>query len=271
MSLRPEITQHYQRGDEICRLQWGTSQIEGARTQELLARFLPKPPACVLDVGGGPGIYSLWLVELGYEVHLVDPVRLHLEQAAGLARQQGRVLASIREGDARALDQPDASVDAVLMLGPLYHLIEREDRFRAWCEAARVVRPGGIVVAIGISRFASLLDGIKQGFLDDPDFAAIVERDLAEGQHRNPTLHPYYFTTAYFHEPGELAEEARAAGLQAVRTLGVEGPGWLVQDFAERWQDPEHRRQLLDAARRVEEEPSLLGTSAHLLAVGRRP
>jgi hypothetical protein len=113
------------------------------------------------------------------------------------------------------------------------------------------------------------LDG-PLGLFDDPAFAQIAERDLLDGQHRNPTGDPRYFTTAYFHRPGELREEAGEAGLRHEATLGVEGPGWLLQDFDRWWADAARRERLLAVARALESEPALLGVSAHLLAVARK-
>ena len=92
-------------------------------------------------------------------------------------------------------------------MGPLYHLIEREDRLAALREARRVLRPGGLVAAVWVSRYASTRDGMFRGLLEDPDFWPIVQRGFSEGQHRNPTNHPGYFTTAYFHHPSELQKE----------------------------------------------------------------
>ena len=253
---------HYGAGVERDRLEGGMSRLEFARTKELLERFLPPAPADVLDVGGGPGAYADWLAEHGYRVHLVDAVPLHVEQA----RVRGRFTAEV--GDARALDQGDSEFDAVLLLGPLYHLTEREDRVRALAEARRVVRPRGVVAAAAISRFASLLDGLQSRYLADPAFREIVERDLAEGQHRNPDGRLEWFTTAYFHHPDELSREFEAAELEMEAMFGVEGPGWLLPDL---WDDPAGRENVLHAARAIEREPSLLGLSAHLLAVARRP
>jgi ubiquinone/menaquinone biosynthesis C-methylase UbiE len=79
---------------------------------ELLARYLPAPPARILDVGGGTGVHAIWLAERGYEVHLIDPVPLHVERA----RVYNRF--TVAEGDARDLAQPDCSADVVLLLGP---------------------------------------------------------------------------------------------------------------------------------------------------------
>src|SRR5436190_432260 len=93
--------------------------------QELLERYLPPAPAVILDVGGGPGVYAYWLARRGYTVHLIDAVPLHVEEARLASSQQpDQPLASSAVGDARQLDWLDESVDAVLLLGPLYHLTE---------------------------------------------------------------------------------------------------------------------------------------------------
>src|SRR5262245_25694300 len=261
--LRPEVLAHYEVANEACRLNTDGGRLELARSQEIIERFIPPPPAVVLDVGGGPGAYATWLAGRGYEVHLIDPVPLHVEQARRASeRETGRPLASARIGDARRLDRAAESADGVLMLGPLYHLTEREDRVAALREALRVLRPGGVLVAAGISRFASTLDGLARRYLEDPTFERIAERDLRDGQHRNPTGQISYFTTAFFHHPGEMQEEAEQAGFRHEATLAVEGPAWLLHDLADRWGRPGSRDALLAALRRLEAEPSLLGASA---------
>jgi len=266
-----EIAAFYARGLERDRLASGPGALEFIRTQALLERHLPPPPAAIADVGGGPGRYAIWLAERGYRVHLVDAVPLHVEQAlAEASRRPGAALAGAEVGDARALGLPDASVHAVLLLGPLYHLPERADRLRALGEARRVCRPGGVVIVAAISRFASTLDGLRGGYLEDPAFAAVAARDREHGLHRNPTGDPTYFTTAYFHRPEELAVECSEAGLAHEATLAVEGPAWLLPDLDARLADARRRAALLAALDALETEPALLGASAHLLAVARR-
>jgi ubiquinone/menaquinone biosynthesis C-methylase UbiE len=260
------ILGHYGTGYELERLGEGASRIEFTRTKELLRRFLPPPPAVVLDVGGGPGTYAIWLADLGYRVHLIDSVPLHVEQAAEAA-ERARHPFTVEVGDARRLEQPDSSVDAVLLLGPLYHLTERTERIQALAEARRVVRTDGTVVAAAISRFASLFDGLDSGFLGDPTFDAIVERDVREGQHRNPTHRIEWFTTAYFHHPDELAKEIDDAGLAFEALLGIEGPAQLVRDLCD---NPERRDDVLRVARTIEQEPTVLGLSSHLLVIARK-
>jgi ubiquinone/menaquinone biosynthesis C-methylase UbiE len=267
--LDPTIQAHYQLGVEGPRLA-RDSTLEWVRTQELLKRYLPAAPALILDVGGGPGVYAGWLAEQGYSVQLVDPVPQHVAEAEARARAQPEHPFAAALGEARHLDAPDAAYDAVLLMGPLYHLVERSDRLLALREALRVVRPGGRIMAVGISRFASLLDGLRAGWLGDPVFRAIVEQDLRTGQHRNPEpeRRPEWFTTAYFHRPDDLAEEVKGVGLQLEAVLGIEGPGWLI--WRERWNDPQQRAGLLEAAHAVEHEPSLVGACGHLMAIAHR-
>ena len=270
-SLDPVITDYYDRAPEEARLEQGPFQLEEARTRELIQRFAPPPPGTVVDVGGAAGAYALWLAEAGYSVHLVDPVPRLVAKAQQRSDVAERPLRSCRVGDARALEMPGDSADMVLLLGPLYHLTDPAARARALHEAVRVLKPGGWLFAAAISRWASVLDGLARDLLRDPRFGAIVEQDLRDGQHRNPTDRLDYFTTAYFHRPEELANEVTAAGLTLSGVYGLEGPGWILPDVPERMADPHRRATLLGAARMLETEPAVLGSSAHLLAVARRP
>jgi SAM-dependent methyltransferase len=257
----PDLERHYVAGLEHDRLFDGDGEprLELVRSLELLERFLPPAPADVLDVGGGPGTYAARLARDGYRVVLLDLLPTHVEEA----RAAGTFEADV--GDARRLEQEDASFDAVLLMGPLYHLTERGDRLAALREAHRVLRPGGRLIAVAISRFASLLDGLTRGRLE-PQFWKVIERDLRDGQHRTPDPdRPEWFTTAFFHHPEELRAEVAEAGFRIEALLGIEGPAWLVED---QWADRDRRERLLFAARAVEAEPSLAGVSSHLLAAG---
>jgi ubiquinone/menaquinone biosynthesis C-methylase UbiE len=269
--LDPTIADYYHRAPEEHRLEQGPFLLEEARTRELIERHARRPPATVLDVGGAAGAYAIWLADAGYVVHLVDPVPRLVAEAERRSAARPRPLASCRVGEARSLDFPAQSADMLLLLGPLYHLTEAADRARALSEARRVLKPGGQLFAAGISRWASALDGLARDLFQDPRFAAIVERDLREGQHQNPTERLDYFTTAYFHRPDELRAEVLGAGLILDGLYGVEGPGWLLPDVTARLADPRRRADLLQVARLLESEPSVLGFSAHLLVVARMP
>jgi len=271
MSLIPkEIEAYYLQSRESERLsnEWG--ELERLRTQAILARNLPSAPAVIFDVGGGAGIYALPPAKQGYEVHLIDAVDLHLEQARTYAAESGVALASISQGDARHLDVPSSIADAVLLLGPLYHLVERSDRLKALRESRRILKPKGVLLAASICRFASLIDGLSRGFFRDAEFRKIVAADLNCGQHRNPTNEPAYFTTAYFHRPEELAAEVGDAGFDDVQVLSVEGPAWSTALFREAWSDAVQRKSLMDFLSLIEREPSVHGASAHLIAAADR-
>jgi ubiquinone/menaquinone biosynthesis C-methylase UbiE len=267
-----EILEHYgEMYDEADRLTKGGSRLEFIRTQEIIERYLPTPPAVIYDIGGGPGAYSLWLAQKGYEVHLIDIVPLHIQLAqAASDKQPDHPLKSCSVQDARSLNVPDKTADVVLLMGPLYHLTNREDRLKALTEALRILKPGGVAFCAAISRFASLLDGLYSGFLDHPEFEAIVKHDLQTGQHRNETNNPAYFTTAFLHHPSELKAEIEAAGFQVLKLLGVEGPGWLLPNFEEHWTDQAKRARLLAYMRAIEDETTLLGVSAHLMAIAKK-
>jgi predicted SAM-dependent methyltransferase len=179
-------------------------------------------------------------------------------------------ITTVEEGDARSLSQGDESCDVVLLMGPLYHLTERDDRLTALREAFRVLRPSGTVVAKAINRFASLYDGLNRGWLDDTPFVEMLSRTLKDGQHRNPKDRDY-FTTVFFHLPEELESEVREAGFVADELLAVQGPGVLANDLEERLADPAKRETLLALIRSVETERSLLGISPHIVVVAEKP
>ena len=272
MSLIPkEIEGHYLQTKESERLtgEWG--ELERFRTQAILAQHLPPAPAVIFDAGGAAGVYAVPLAKQGYQVHLIDPVDLHLEQARSYASASGVTLASITQGDARRLDIHSGSADAVLLLGPLYHLVANSDRLQALREARRILKPQGVLFAAAVCRFASLIDGLSRGFFRDPEFRKIVAADLASGQHRNPTDQLAYFTTAYFHRPEDLAAEVRDAGFPDVKILAVEGPAWSAALFREAWNDAVQRQSLMDFLSLIEHEPSILGATAHLMAVAHAP
>jgi ubiquinone/menaquinone biosynthesis C-methylase UbiE len=214
----------------------------------------------VLDVGGGTGIHARWLAEAGFEVTLVDLMPEHVEQAA---RIDGVTAVA---GDARALDVQDDAFDVVLLLGPLYHLVEAEDRLRALREAVRVARSGAVVAAAAIGRYASLLDLGAHAGLDEAT-EPLVRATLANGRH-DPALG---FTTAYLHRPEELREELIAAGLRGVEVLGVEGPSGPALDAHGIDRIDEFLESALRCARIAERDPALIAASAHLLGLATAP
>ena len=265
-----EVLDYYDRYAEESRLQQGAFRLELDRTQDILTRVVPPPPARVIDVGGAAGVYSAWLAARGYEVRLLDVSPRLIAEAQRRNASLARPIATLDVGDARTLPYPDGSADVVLVMGPLYHLPSREDRLVALREASRVLAPDGVVVVAAVSRWASALDGLARGLAVDPAFVRMRDRDLVDGQHRNDSQRIDFFTTAYFHRPDELRDELTDAGFAHVRVLGVEGPAWMLADFDARWADSVLRADMMTVARAVEAETSMLGVNAHLLGVGQK-
>jgi ubiquinone/menaquinone biosynthesis C-methylase UbiE len=265
-----DIHVYYNRGREQNRLMQDVGQLEQARTREIILRYLPPPPLTIMDIGGGAGIYALWLAQLGYAVHLVDMMPLHIKQAQQAAAQPDHPLVSAQVGNALALDFAAASAEAVLLLGPLYHLPERTDRVQALREALRILKPGGLLFAATILRFASFLDGLALSKLADDYFAELAEQDLIDGQHRNPQQLEGYFATAFFHHPNEIRTQVTEAGFQLKELLAVEGPAGFMPNFEQFWNDDTLRERLLRCLRAIESDPTILGATGHLLAVGQR-
>lgn len=243
----------------------GVGYLEFLRTTEIVSRRLPPPPAVVADIGGGPGRYALWLASLGYQVEHRDVMPLHVSQLSA----EGVAGINTAVSDARDVDLPDASVDAVLLLGPLYHLTDGADRIRALAECARIVRPGGPVFAAAITRWAPRLDGVLKArlYLEYPEMVPLA------GETERTGLMPPLFEgsfNGYCHRPSGLREEVAAAGLSVESVLNVEGPAFLLSDLGERLEDPADREIVLSTVRAVEAVPELSGVGPHLLATALR-
>lgn len=266
--LDPEIGWYYGKGGEASRLS-EKGQLEEARTRRILERELPDGPLSIADIGGGPGAYAVWLAGRGHRVHLLDPVESHVDQARDAAEAAGAPLASARVGRAENLPYLDAEMDAALLLGPLYHLTDREDRVAALREARRVVRPDGPVFAAAISRYGSAMDGFFRDYVEDDAFAEAMRRTLRDGQHRNPERRDRFFTKAYFHRADELRYELRDAGFRDVDLLAVEGPWASIPDLGRKWRDERFRTLLMETLDVMEADPAVVGLGGHILAIGR--
>lgn len=244
--------------DEDARLSTRSAQgpLEFDRVQGLIAATVSSHFR-VLDIGGGAGAHAVVLRDAGHDVALVDPVPQHVSAAEA---------AGIRAflADARDLPFPDASFDATLMLGPLYHLADAADRRLALQEASRVTRPGGVVFAGALSRYIAL----GQIFLtrdpeesDPEEWVALLRDGRPSPRTRFPAGH--------FHTAETLEREVAAAGFVDITVHGVEGPaGMLLEELP-----ADTNRQTRDAAAHLagvaSTAPGVRDFSGHLIAVGR--
>lgn len=262
------VVAHYQEGRESSRLDaTPVGRLERLRTWDLLARWLPST-GTVYDIGGGAGVHAQWLAERGYDVELFDLVPLHVEQAvdvaASLAASTGRTF-EVEEADARRIPRPDGSADVVLLLGPLYHLTDGADRAAVLVEAARLLKPAGVMVAAAISRFSWLNAAYYDGVAGPQRVQEGITFTVETGRSNpDPTRGDFW---AYFHRPEELVAEIESVtSFGDVGISAVEGFAWVLPDLADLLDDETAVGNLFAQLRTVEAEPSLLGISPHLLA-----
>jgi ubiquinone/menaquinone biosynthesis C-methylase UbiE len=240
--------------------------IEWELHRRAFEELLP-PGGRVLDLGGGPGRWTIWLARRGHQVVLADLSPRMLEIARRELAEAGVEPDAVLEVDARDLSRFSAGeFDAVLSLGPFYHLVSAADRELAASEVHRVLQPGGLLLATVMTRHSWVLGVLlESGSLRLPD----VERALEEGVYRNGE--PGRFTEAYLHRPAEVAPFFEASGFETVRLMASQSFLQLVQeqvaDLHER--DALAYEALLDIAHAAATDPSILGISGHLLYAGR--
>ena len=207
---------------------------------------------------------------MGHRVTLFDLTPEHIEWATLHAQQSGIQLTNAMVGDAMQMNMKDEQFDIALLFGPLYHLTEKKERVKALSETARVLKPGGIMLAAIISRYASLIDGFKRNLVDDDRFFSILTNDLQNGIHINKTENPEYFTTAFFHTISAIKEEVMEAGLQFKKLVAVESFAWIVDDFGKRLSDEKYMSKLNGIISQVESNEDLVAMSPHIIVVAEK-
>ena len=243
-------------------------RTEFAVTLRVLGEHLPRPPARILDVGGGPGRYAIELTKQGYEVTLFDLSKACLALAEEKALEAGVKLAGVEQGNAVDLSRfADASFDAVLLMGPLYHLLEEDDRRRAVQEARRVLKPNGLIFAAFITRYAPIRWAAKY----EPEWIlkhrGRLEQLLASGA---LPAHPEGgFTDAYFIHPREVRPLMEGEGFETLDLIACEGVVSMIEEkvnalSGELWE------AWVELNYRLGRDPSVHGAAEHLLYVGRK-
>lgn len=242
-------------------------QLEYDLTRRYLHEYLPSQ-GTVLEVGAATGRYTLELARQGYEVTAVDLSAALIERCRknlideGLESRVRFVVA-----DARNLDElKETQFDAVLLMGPLYHLVEKADQKLALKEAARRLRAGGVIFSAFTSRFGVLADLIK-GKPEWIENQAHVRSLLETGKRPNDA--PRGGFRGYFAKPSEIVSLNEAMGFETLVVAGIE-PVISADDMSYNILQGEQRRLWLDLLFEVSTEKSIVGASRHLLYIGRK-
>ena len=261
-----EVEQFYdEQYEEWERLAWHLPEFEV--TKRYMLKYITGNKK-VLDIGGGPGRYSIFLAQQGHEVTLLDLSGKNIRQAINHAEEAGVHLDSCIHGNALWLHEylyKEEQFDVVLLMGPLYHLLREEDRMQALQEAMRMLKPGGIMIAAFISAYAPIQDYAVE--LSDYGDIDHVLNYLKDGRnHADDTG----FTTAYFSTREEAKGLMESAGLEELVFAGVEnilcGKERMLHALSE-----EQKEKWLELAWRLSADEKLLGMSQHFLYIGRKP
>lgn len=251
------VEHHY---DTHSQMEWGRLErhpMEFALTWKALQEFLPPAPARILDVGGGTGRYAIALAKEGYDVTLFDLSQGNLAFAQDKAHEAGVTLSGYIHGSATDLSRfAEGSFDAAMLMGPLYHLLELEQRRQAAAEARRVLRPGGVCFASFITRYAAVLDAAVK------DRAWIVEHrqecdELLRTGIARPD--PDIFTDAYFAHPTEVVPLMESVGFQTGAVIAVEGVTALMNRELHQTESADVIQAWVEMNYRQEKDPSTHG------------
>lgn len=266
--INPDIDDFYSTTSEEGRLQLGLGPLEFERNKELISRYLPKK-GTIIDVGGGPGVYSEWLAGLGHEVILIDPVEKHIKQAGKRSNKLKKPFKSLL-GEAQKLELADNIADVVILHGPLYHLQSKVDRIGAISEAKRALKHNGIVLGFAINHTASTIAALLNGFIHAPAIFGMCVEELKSGIHTPPKNMPGVLPSAYFHRPEELKAEFEEAGLTYLDTYAVEGVIWMDKNYFETRSDSKKKEKIMELMKVTENDPGLLSISPHMMMAGRK-
>jgi len=247
--------------------------LEFAINKAWIQKFLPRPGSRILDIGGGPGRYSIWLAALGYRVTLADLSVDLLAIAREKAGEQDIQLEDVVEANAVDLSRfADSSFDAVLCLGPMYHLLEESDREAVAGEVFRVLKPVGHAFVAFLNHLSALRAAVNQ----DIPFFTPYTFDIVKRWHYGHVMDfpvAGIFSPAWVVHPRNVPPLMERNGFRTVELVSSQSVAGDVQAhlalFAER--QPELYRWVINELVKLANDPTIIGSAWHLLYIGRKP
>jgi ubiquinone/menaquinone biosynthesis C-methylase UbiE len=247
--------------------------LEFAINKAWIQKFLPAPGSRILDIGGEPGRYSIWLAAQGYRVSLADLSPDLLAVAREKADEQNVQLEELVEANAVDLSRfADNSFETVLCLGPMYHLLDESDRQAVAAELFRVLKPGGHAFGAFLNHLQALRAAVNQ----DMPFFTPYTFDIVKRWHYDHVMDfpvAGIFSPAWVVHPRDVAPFMEREGFRTVELISSQSVAGDVQAhlalFAER--QPELYKWVLDELVKLANDPTIIGSAWHLLYIGEKP
>ena len=249
--------------------EWGRLErhrIEYEITKKVLKEYI-KDNSEVLDIGGGPGRYSIFLAQNGHRVTLVDLSETLVEQAKKHAAETGVVIQKFVRGNVLELETllPNRSFDVVLCMGPLYHLLKENERKEAINQCLKLLKPGGVLIASFISAFAPIIECMLAYPQEIKKHKNRLLKYFSDGCNKKE----FGFTDAYFIDPENIESLFSDFPIMTMRIMATEGLGNMRESSL--MQLPEEDfMEWIDLLYEMSDKKAVLGSCAHLLYVGRK-
>lgn len=262
------VRQYYNSGSETEWDRLDTCPFEFELTTWMMDRYI-RPGDSVLDIGGGPGRYSICYAQKGCAVTLAELSEGNVELAKQKAAEAGVSFAAhavnCLELDKLGLGQ----FDHVFLMGPLYHLQDPADQTEAVSIALRHLKPGGKLYVSFIQLFAGIIYDLQNGGYLCNDVLNPACVHLVDNMEQGADYVGPGFTSVYFHHLRNILPFMEQFPLTKLHLFGQEG--FLApnkKQLVER--DPEEVRQWVELAKRYIELPELLSWSEHIMYIGEK-
>jgi 2-polyprenyl-3-methyl-5-hydroxy-6-metoxy-1,4-benzoquinol methylase len=238
-------------------------KIEFDITKRYLDEFIIGENLQIFDIGGGPGRYSIYLAEKGHKVTLLDLSKRNIEVAKRKAFERGIVLEDYIHGNALELDYFKQKYDVVLLMGPLYHLLEESERKKAVEGALKLLKPNGMIIVSFISNYAPIQDNLSQLFTIE-SVEGLLDY-LKNGENKDQGG----FTTAFFIDLNEARALMKSFGLKEIIFAGIENILGCKEKEINLLEESEYRKWL-EIGYHLSKDENVIGTSQHFLYIGRK-
>jgi len=267
-----KVKQVYDLKDEWDRFELPYGKLEFELTMPIITSYLPQKVE-ILDLGGGPGRYTIELAKLGHTLHLADLSQRNVDTAKKKIAEFGiDNVKSIKQINAVDLSvYASDSFDAVLLMGPLYHLTDETERLACIKEVKRVLKPNGLIFAAFIPYLSGATGVVSRLFLTPEQVnAETLNRVFERGIHNNLT--DLGFQEAYYFKSDELVSLFGSNGFSKVLLRSVRGWGSGIEEQIYKLKDenPEMHKAVIDLINKTATEPSIIQMCWHAIYIGRK-